>query len=178
MNRAVLAVAVAAVALMGASGGAATAQAAPAAHAAPALAGATTAQDPFNLCLNLAEGECIKSNGAGSQVTIETSDVADFHVVLTESGTNWEQLENAAGNCLREYADSTVGLAFGGCSSTNDAEWWFDSNPGHQCCPRTTLENLKYANNYLGTFGTGNDQGVYAEPQGPGFDAGWVESPS
>jgi hypothetical protein len=122
------------------------------------------------ICLYENGNECIKSNGGGNQVTIEPTNWAIFHVVNTSG--NWEQLQNDAGKCLREYADSSVVMAFGGCDSTNAAEWWYDSNPGGS---RTTLLNDKYSNNYMGTFGTNSGLGVWAGPQQSGFYVGWVE---
>lgn len=123
----------------------------------------------FQLCLWENTTECIVSNGAGNQVTIEPKDYADFHVVNTDGG--WKQMENAGGNCLREYADNTVGLALGGCDYNTSAEWWYPSSDSNG---RYTYLNFKYPGTYLGTFGTNSGRDVYAETPRSGFYSGWI----
>jgi hypothetical protein len=132
----------------------------------------STAMSTFNICLRDAiANECIISHGGGNQVTIDTSNFAVFHVVNINPGNGDWQLENAGGHCLRAYADGSVGLAFGGCNSTNTAEYWhvsYDPNLN-----RTTYESMKYPTYYMGTYGTSSGLGVWIDQPKTGFFAGW-----
>jgi hypothetical protein len=122
---------------------------------------------PSKICLTSAPSECITSHGAGNRVTIDTSDVAVFHSLHVEG--NDVQLENAAGNCLREFADASVGLASGGCDSTNPHEFWVVGGGGS----RTTFENGS-SGDFMGTFGTSSGLDVFGGPPETGFFTGWT----
>lgn len=129
--------------------------------------GLRSATSSTKICLLLAPGECITSHGGGSQVTVETSDQADFHSVSVSG--NEVQVEDAGGKCLREFADTSVGLALGGCDSTNLHEWWILASSGD----RTTFQNLD-SGDFMGTFGDGSGQAVWGGPPESGFDTGWT----
>jgi hypothetical protein len=124
---------------------------------------------PSKICLFEAAplNECITSHGAGNQVDIETSDQAVFHT-LNANG-NSTQLENAAGNCLREFADGTVGLANGGCDSTNLHEYWKEGGGG----TRETFQNAS-SDDFMGTFQEITGSLVMAEPNETGLFSGWT----
>ena len=154
------------------------AYAAPHAHAQPLAQTrpvTSAAMSTFKICLrDSIANECIASHGAGSQVTIETKDVAVFQVVnINPVNGDW-QMENAGGNCLRAYADGSVGLAFGGCDSANTAEYWhFKYDPN---LDRATYESMKYPTYYMGTYGTDSGRGVWIDQPKKGFFAGWVNN--
>lgn len=118
------------------------------------------------ICLILALNECITSHGGGNQVTVQTSNQAVFHS-LNVQGVD-AQLENAAGKCLREFADTTVGLATGACDSTNLHETWAVGIDG----TRSTLQNLS-SGDFMGTFGDSNGLPVFGGPPDTGFFTGW-----
>jgi len=132
----------------------------------------SAAMSTFKICLRDAiANECIASHGAGNQVTIETKDVAVFHVVNINPVNGYWQLENAGGNCLRAYADLSVGLAFGGCDNANEAEFWnVQTDPNLN---RTTYDSAKYPTFYMGTYGNGNGLGVYIDQPHKNFFSGW-----
>ncbi|HET7018528.1 MAG TPA: hypothetical protein VFI65_31700 [Streptosporangiaceae bacterium] len=148
--------------------------AAPQAYAQPpthsrsaAPAASITFPFPSKICLLSVTNECIVSHGAGNRVTIDTSNYAIFHTLHVES--NDVQLENAAGNCLREFADASVGLANGGCDSTNPHEFWVVVTSGS----RTTFKNGS-SGDFLGTFGTNSGTDVFGGPPESGFFTGWT----
>jgi hypothetical protein len=126
----------------------------------------------FSICMWEASTECIVSNGGGHQVGVESSNYAVFHIVHENDQTGIEQLANATGKCLRAYADNTVGLALGGCDSSNQAEWWtFSVDPAG----RWSYASNKYLGRYMGTYGTGNGASVWDEPPQTGFFWGWQQ---
>jgi hypothetical protein len=122
---------------------------------------------PSKICLLEDPSECITSHGAGNPVDIETSDQAVFHTLNAQG--NSTQLENAAGNCLREFADGTVGLANGGCDSTNLHEYWKEGGSG----TRETFQNAS-SNDFMGTFQEITGSPVMAEPAETGLFSGWT----
>jgi len=132
----------------------------------------SAAMSTFKICLHQPiANECIASHGAGNQVTVESKDVAVFTLVNINTVNGDWQLENAGGNCLRAYADLSVGLAFGGCDNTNTAEYWhFHYDPN---LDRATYESMKYPTYYMGTYGTGSGQGVYIDQPHKNFFSGW-----
>lgn len=131
-----------------------------------------SAMSTFDICSYEAIAqECITSHGAGSQVTIESKDFAVFHVVnINPDNGDW-QLENAGGNCLRAYADDSVGLALGGCDSTNEAEYW--NVQTDQNLNRTTYDSEKYPTYYMGAYGDTSGLYVWISQPATGFFAGW-----
>lgn len=128
--------------------------------------GLLSAASSSKICLVQASSECITSHGGGNRVTIETSNQAVFHGVHVSGNTG--QLEDAGGKCLREFADGTVGLAFGGCDSTNSHESWTLAFSGI----RATFKNVA-SGDFLGTFGTGSSDFVFGGPPETGFFTGW-----
>ena len=135
-------------------------------------AGPQSAADPFTICLLDASSECLRSHGGGSQLTIESSDYAVFHWVNIGVGQN--QLEDAGGKCLRSYADGSVGLAFGGCSTSNDEEWWYFYTDAQG---RSTFWQYGAPGTqpqYMGTYGKGSGLGVWIDEPHQGFYAGWT----
>jgi hypothetical protein len=81
---------------------------------------------PFHICLANAGNLCLASNGAGNQVTIQSSDYAVFHTTASRvvNGTGQFQFENAAGSCLRAGDNNVVKFQGGGCDSTFENDWW------------------------------------------------------
>ena len=138
------------------------------AHARSVTSAVGLSSNRFKICLFLATSECITSHGGGNQVTIETSNQAIFHFV--DSNANHAQLENAGGKCLREFADTSVGLAFGGCDSTNAHEAWVINTGSNS---RTTLKNVA-SGDFMGTFGTSSGLDVFGGPPQTGFFTGWL----
>jgi hypothetical protein len=132
----------------------------------------TSASSTFTICLYVATSKCLRSHGGGSQLTIESSDYAVFHFV--NIGVGQEQMENAGGKCLRSYADGSVGLAFGACSSSTDKEWWYTYTDAQgrstfwQYGPPGTQPQ------YLGTYGTSSGLGVWIDEPHQGFYSGWT----
>jgi len=127
----------------------------------------------FTMCLFDAQGQCIRSHGGGSQVTIESSNYAVFHISNFVGGAGQVQVEDAGGKCLRSYAAGSVGLAFGGCSSSNDEEWWYYSTDTQgrttwwqYGAPGTTPQ-------FIGTYGTSSGLGVWMDVPHSGFYSGW-----
>jgi hypothetical protein len=115
----------------------------------------------FTICLLDASSECLRSHGGDSQLTIESSDYAVFHWV--NIGVGQYQLEDAGGKCLRSYADGSVGLAFGGCSTSTDAEWWYFYTDGQG---RSTFWQYGAPGTqpqYMGTYGKGSGLGVWID---------------
>jgi hypothetical protein len=125
----------------------------------------------FSICMWEASTECIVSHGEGRQVGVDSRNYAVFHVVNENDQTGIEQLADAGGNCLRAYADNTVGLTTGGCDNSNQAEWWtFSVDPAG----RWSYANNKYLGpRYMGTYGTGSGASVFDEPPQSGFFYGW-----
>lgn len=132
----------------------------------------SVASSTFNICSFEPPTSllCIVSNGAGQQVNIAGKDFAVFHVVNTANG--YEQVENAGGNCLRAYADGTVGLANGGCDSTVSAEFWKVKTDTSTL--RSTYESEKYPGEFMGTFGDSDGDFVFIAAPQTGFFSGWV----
>lgn len=151
---------------------------APHAHAQPpaqarpvtSAAGLRPANSTFNICLFTAISVCIRDFGAGNGVEVWSSDYGVYHIANSSSGGQ-RQYEDAAGNCLRVFADHSVGLAFGGCDSTNDAEWWTRSVDSSG---RITLESKKFSGLFMGTNGNTNGYVVFVQRPAPGFFSGWV----
>lgn len=132
-----------------------------------APAGITSSTFTSKICLLSEPSECIISHGGGNRVTIDTSNYAIFHSLNVVG--NDVQLENAAGRCLREFADASVGLAFGGCDSTNPHEYWALAFSGD----RTTFQNGS-SGDFMGTFGTSSGLDVFGGPPQSGFFTGWT----
>ncbi|SRR5579871_3798682 len=120
-----------------------------------------------NICLFEDTLLCLTNHGAGNFVDVEQTNIGIYHTVNVES--NDVQIENAAGNCLREFADGTVGLASGGCSSTNPHEFWVEVTANNG---RTTFQNGS-SGDFMGTFGDSNDDHVFGAPPQSGFFTGW-----
>lgn len=139
------------------------------AHARPAISaiGLLDLSSSTKICLTSAPSECLTNHGAGNRVTIDTTNVGEYHSVHVNG--NDVQVEDAAGNCLREFADATVGLAFGGCDSTNTHETWTLAGSGD----RTTFKN-KSSGDFMGTFGTSSGSDVFGGPPESGFFTGWT----
>jgi hypothetical protein len=138
-------------------------------HARPVTSAVGLSSTTFTtkICLLLATSECITSHGGGNRVTIQTSNQAIFHSLNIVG--NDVQLEDAGGKCLREFADATVGLAFGGCDSTNLHEYWALAFSG----ARTTFQNVA-SGDFMGTFGTNSGLDVFGGPPESGFFTGWT----
>jgi hypothetical protein len=138
---------------------------------------AQSALNTFEICTWLDHSECLRSHGGGSQLTIESSDYASFHFVNTGETGSKVQLEDTGGKCLRSFADGSVGLATGGCSTSNDEEEWnYDANTQgrsifFQYQPPGTPGPL-----YMGTYGTSSGLGVWMDVPRQGFDSGWFIS--
>lgn len=139
------------------------------AHARPVTSAVGLSPTTFTskICLLLAPGECITSHGGGTQVTVQASDQSIFHSLNVVG--NELQLEDAGGKCLREFADTTVGLASGGCDSTNLHEYWALAVGG----TRSTFQNVA-SGDFMGTFGDGNGLDVFGGPPESGFFTGWT----
>jgi hypothetical protein len=153
---------------------------APYAHAQPlaqarqvtSAPGLQSAADPFKICLFEDRSECLRSHGADAQLTIESSDYAVFHWVNNLQGQM--QAEDAGGKCLRSYADGSVGLAFGGCSSSNDDEWWVVNIDDTTL--RTTFQQFGAPGTtpvFIGTYGESSGLGVWMDVPHQGFFSGW-----
>jgi hypothetical protein len=126
----------------------------------------------FNICSYLATNlECIISNGPGAQVDIAGQDFAVFTKVYTSPDDGDWEIQNAGGNCLRAFADGTVGLANGACDHTVSAEFWKVQTASDG---RTTYESEKYPNEYMGADGDEGTLPVYIGPPESGFFTGWV----
>jgi hypothetical protein len=138
-------------------------------HARPATSavGLLDLSSSTQICLTSAPSECLTNHGAGNRITIDTTDVGDYHSVHV-NGLE-VQLEDSAGNCVREFADTTVGLASGGCDSTNTHETWTLAGSGD----RTTFKN-KASGDFMGTFGTSSGLDVFGGPPESGFFTGWT----
>ena len=128
-----------------------------------------SATAPFTICLHDATSECLRSHGGGSQLTIESSDYAVFHIVNSSDG-DLIQFEDAGGKCLRSFADGSVGLAFGGCSSSNDDEWWHVDTNTRTVFYQYNSQGIAY---FMGTYGTSSGLGVWLDVPHTGFFAGW-----
>jgi len=122
---------------------------------------------PSKICLLSVPSECIISHGGGNRVTIDTSNYAIFRTVNVVS--NDVQLQNAGGKCLREFADTSIGLATGGCDSTNPHEYWVVDTSGG----RTTFKNGS-SGDFMGTFGTNSGTDLFGGPPQSGFFTGWT----
>jgi hypothetical protein len=74
--------------------------------------------DESQICLTNAPSYCIKTNGAGNQVTITNvaADKANFTVVYDSGGNHAWQDGN--GNCLREGTGGVVKIENGPCDSS------------------------------------------------------------
>jgi hypothetical protein len=126
----------------------------------------------FTICLFDAGSECLRSHGGGSQLTIESSDYAVFHIVNNGVG-NLLQMEDSGGKCLRSYAAGSVGLALGGCSTSTDDEWW---NFSTDTQGRSTLFQYGAPGTtpqFMGTYGKSSGLGVWMDEPHQGFYAGW-----
>lgn len=157
------AVGLSALGLFGVTG---SAYAAPSAQARPATApSGILASGGTKICLVQAPSECITSNGAGNEVTVTKSNQAVIHSIEAPGGI---QLENAAGRCLEEASDQEIILVSGGCSQTDPFETWVFAVSS----TRDTFQNFA-TNDYLGTFGDGNNLDVFGDSQQSGFFIGW-----
>jgi hypothetical protein len=89
------------------------------------------AADPFHICLLHKPHSCLKSNGAGKQVTItnDSADYANFHAVRTSTyrGSPAYQFDNGQGKCLRAGETGAVKFENGTCAKGDTADWW--ANP-------------------------------------------------
>jgi hypothetical protein len=109
-----------------ATGPAEAATASPGTPAQPAAAA-----DPFHICLLHKPHFCLKSNGAGKQVTItnNSADYANFHTVResTYLGSPAYQFDNGQGKCLRAGDTGAVKFENGTCANGDATDWW--ANP-------------------------------------------------
>lgn len=134
----------------------------------------STVSSTYDICSYDNGAACIISNGAGSQVEIAGQDYAVFHTVYTSPDDGDLELQNAGGNCLRAYADGTVGLANGACDHTVSAEFWKVQTD--QTTGRTTYESEKYPGEYMGTYGDSYGDFVYINTPQTGFYTGWFNT--
>jgi hypothetical protein len=80
--------------------------------------------DESQICLTNAPSYCIKTNGAGNQVTITdvAADQGNFTVV--EDGQGIHAWQDGNGNCLREGTGGVVKIENGPCNGNDFADFW------------------------------------------------------
>jgi hypothetical protein len=83
--------------------------------------------DESQICLTNAPSYCIKTNGAGNQVTITNvaANKANFTVVYDSVGVHAWQDGN--GNCLREGTGGVVKIENGPCNIHDASDLWYHS---------------------------------------------------
>lgn len=99
-----------------------------------------------NLCLKAATSECIVSNGAGNQVTIDGSGWINFNISTIGSHTVFT---NANGHPLRmENQPYVVELGNGGFNSSDDGAKW----DNHTTLSDVTWTTAAHPSEFMGTF--------------------------
>ncbi len=77
-----------------------------------------------HICLKNASSYCIKTNGAGNQVTVtnDSANYANFTVVSKETSGSYVfyEWEDGNGNCLREGTHNIVKIESGSCAALGD----------------------------------------------------------
>lgn len=127
-------------------------QAVPLAGPGPAAPGPAAQEDPFHICLKSAPSLCLQSNGAGKQVTINSSSAhySNFHVVRSDavsSAVTAYQFDNASGNCLRAGNNGVVKIENGTCSNGDPTDWWlFGSNYMNNAAFAASFDGYMYTN--------------------------------
>lgn len=91
----------------------------------PAITAQAAVGDSGQICLTNAPSYCIKTNGAGNQVTITNvaAQKANFTVVYDTDG--FHSWQDGNGNCLREGTGGVVKIENGPCQITDLSDRWY-----------------------------------------------------
>ena len=116
--------------------------------------------DESQICLTNDTSYCIKTNGAGNQVSITdvAAQKANFTVVYDSGGNHMWQDGN--GNCLREGTGGVVKIENGPCNLSDYMDQWIHSQGS------TTWEN-RITGDIMYTKGNDNGDYVWATTSPP-----------
>jgi hypothetical protein len=150
-----------------------TATAAPSPSPSPTATSSTAPTLPYgasHICMYENDNSCLLGQGGGNQVETSTSSASNWYLVNNTIGTDWYQIQDGNGNCLREGTNNVVKLENSSCNANDQTDWWYiyGNNP-----PIENLRNSYYSGDYMGVYGTNGGRPVWAHPKASGFYTGW-----